>query len=211
MSAEAIVAEGLMRTRSRGRRRIVTLAPVSLTVVPGELLAIVGPSLSGKTTLVDLLAGWDQPDEGTVAWPACSGAPPPWEELRVVPQALALVEELTVEENVTLAARVAGAASFDATVETSLDVLGLGRLRDRNVREISVGERQRVMVARAAMGSPLVVLADEPTAHQDRVHAAAVLDTLKALAERGAAVVVATRHEDPAGMADRVHRLQDPG
>lgn len=202
-----IVAEGITRMRNRGHRRIVALPRVDLTVAAGECLAVLGPSLSGKTTLIDVLAGWDKPDEGTVAWPASSAAPPRWDELHVIPQAIAVVEELTVEENVTLAGRFAGSASTDLAVEPSLESLGLLSLRNRNVGEISVGERQRVMVARATTGVPRIVLADEPTAHQDRANAAAVLEVLRSLASGGAAVVIATRHPDMAAGADRVLQL----
>ena len=211
MTAPALIAEGVTRTLTRGQGVVFSLPPVNLMLAPGELLAVIGASLSGKTTLLHMLAGWDEPDSGSVVWPSCSASPPAWDELRVIPQELALVEELTVEENVTLAERVTGSNRADTQVEALLDSLGLARLRNRGVGEISVGERQRVMVARALVGTPRIVVADEPTAHQDRLHGAAVLTALKALTERGAAVVLATRHEDVAAAADRVIHLGPSG
>ena len=179
------------------------LAGVDLAVAPGELVVVTGPSLAGKTTLVELLAGWARPDAGTIRWDAWDGtggtdASPPWSYVAVVPQAFALLEELTVIENIELARRFhrdGHAGDRDRAAEV-LTRLGLDRLRHRGAFEVSVGERQRTMVARALADRPRLVLADEPVAHQDERHAGIVLDLLAEAAAHGTAVVVATR--DPA-------------
>ena len=195
------------------REGVVVLDGLDLVVRPGELVAVTGPSLSGKTTLVELLAGWARPDAGTVTWNG-ETTPPPWSSLGVVPQAFALLEELTVLENIDLASRFDHADRRDGHADRAnrrdahrdelLDRLGLDRLRHRGAFEVSVGERQRTMVARALADRPAVVLADEPVAHQDERHAGVVLDLLRAAVTDGAACVVASRAPDIAALADRV-------
>ncbi len=187
-----------------------TLAAVDLTLEPGELVAVCGPSATGKTTLVNLLSGWDHPDGGTVAWEGATTDPPSWSELTVVPQNLGLIDELNVIENITLASRN-GIPLDDGTITSVIEALRLGRLRARSVEEISVGERQRVTVARALVGSPSVILADEPVAHQDRRNADAVMGLLRERVANGAACVVATRERDIAAFADRVIEVSTLG
>jgi len=185
-----------------------TLPAIDLEVRSGELVAIAGPAGSGKSTLVHLLAGWIPPTGGRIGWPGAPATPPPWSHLTVVPQALALLDELTVGENVGFAARASGAQQDDHAVEDLLDRLDLTRLRHRNVEEISIGERQRVMVVRALAGRPLVVLADEPVAHQDERRGRTIIDLLVEAAAAGAACVVATREPAIAARADRVITLR---
>jgi putative ABC transport system ATP-binding protein len=184
------------------------LAETTLALNAGEFVVVRGPTGSGKTTLVNLLAGWAPPDRGTITWEGGT-SPPHWETLAVIPQALALLDELTVLENILLPARAnrrATARDADRAMN-SLVRLGLDRLAQRRTSEISVGERQRVMVARALHGDPRVVLADEPAAHQDAQHAAAVVELLVEAVERGACCVLATRSEDFAANAHRAIRI----
>ncbi|QYG91214.1 ATP-binding cassette domain-containing protein [Iamia sp. SCSIO 61187] len=174
-----------------------------LRVAPGELVALVGPSLTGKTALVEVLAGWVAPEAGTVTW--AGAAAPPWSRLAVIPQEIALIEELTVGENVGLALGAAPARrSAPPDDDEVVARLGIGHLWSRGGYEISVGERQRTMVARALVGRPPLVVADEPVAHQDARRAEVVLDLLRERADAGGAVVLATRDPDTAVAADRV-------
>lgn len=205
--------------RRDGGRSITVLDGLDLDLAAGELVAVTGPSLSGKTTLVELLAGWARPDSGAVVWDGSSSDPPAWSHLSVVPQGFALLEELTVAENIDMAARFDRAAgqhrddrARGERVGALLTQLGLDRLRDRGAFEISVGERQRAMVARALVDRPAVVLADEPVAHQDQRHATIVLDLLRDAVGDGTACLIATRTPDVAAIADRVVTLdQCPG
>jgi putative ABC transport system ATP-binding protein len=197
-----------------GGNRVTVLSGFDLDLAAGELVAVTGPSLSGKTTLVELLAGWTQPDSGVLVWDGGSTDPPAWSQLTVVPQGFALLEELTVAENIDFAARFNGATGrHHAQVErvgrvgALLTRLGLDRLQDRGSSEISVGERQRTMVARALVDRPALVLADEPVAHQDQRHATIVLDLLRDAVADGAACLVATRNLSVAAIADRVITL----
>jgi putative ABC transport system ATP-binding protein len=175
---------------------------LDLTVAAGELVALVGPSLTGKTTRLDAMAGWVAPPRGEVRWFG-GAAVPPWSSLAIVPQAIALIEELTVGENVGLAhaGRKPAAGALDGAL---LERLGIGHLVGRGGYEISIGERQRTMVARALNGNPGILLADEPVAHQDALRAEAVLELLRERADAGAAVVLATRDPEFATLADRV-------
>jgi putative ABC transport system ATP-binding protein len=197
-----------------GGNPVTVLSGFNLDLVAGELVAVTGPSLSGKTTLVELLAGWAQPDSGVVVWDGGSTDPPAWSQLSVVPQGFALMEELTVAENIDFAARFNRAAGQHRVhvergkrVGALLTRLGLDRLQDRGAFEISVGERQRTMVARALVDRPAVVLADEPVAHQDERHATIVLDLLRDAVGEGTTCLVATRTPSVAAIADRVVTL----
>jgi putative ABC transport system ATP-binding protein len=185
---------------SAGERTI--LECVDLAVDAGELVAFVGASGTGKTALLHLLAGIERPDEGTIAW--IRPGRPGWADVTLVPQTIALVDELTVGENIDFAHRVAGARR-ESVNEELLSSLGLERLRHRLVDEISVGERQRSMVARALAGTAGLLLADEPTAHQDQHHARAVVSAIRDFARDGRAAVIATRDlTNLFGLPDRV-------
>lgn len=183
---------------------------VDLAVRPGELVAVTGPSRTGKSALLEVLAGWRPPDRGTVVWEG-GGEVPPWSVLTFVPQALALLDELTVEENATLAARVDPRAPRPDPddLRRVLEALDVAALAGRGAREVSVGERQRVAVARALVGAPRIVVADEPVAHLDRDRAERVLDLLRARADAGAACVVASRDPAVGGWADRALDASD--
>ena len=200
--------------RPDGGHPVAVLCGFNLDLAAGELVAVTGPSLSGKTTLVELLAGWTQPDSGVVVWDGGSTDPPAWTQLTVVPQGFALLEELTVAENIDFATRFNRAAGRhrvhlapDERAGALLTRLGLDRLQDRGAFEISVGEMQRTMVARALVDRPAVVLADEPVAHQDQRHATVVLDLLRDAVADGTACLVATRTPSVAEIADRVITL----
>ena len=201
-------AAGLTKRHANG----FVLGPLDLEIVPGELVAVTGPPRGGRSTLLAVLAGWDAPDAGVIEWTVGSSAPsgagaPAWNLLRVVPQNLALLDELDVIENVTFPTRVIGEPA-PPDLDEVFDALGLQRLRTRNVDEISVGERQRVMAARALVGEPSLVLADEPVAHQDARNADAVVGLLRARARAGGACVIATRNTELAARADRVIDIQ---
>jgi ABC-type lipoprotein export system ATPase subunit len=201
MTAEPVVrCIGVGRTYGRGESATVALQPTDCEVAPGARIAIVGPSGSGKSTLLHLMAGLDQPTVGRVDWPAI-GRP---EVLRpgtvaVVFQGPSLLPPLNVEENVALPLVLAGETDAEARrhARLALALVDLAELRDKLPEEISGGQAQRVAVARALAGDPVLVLADEPTGQLDHVAGAAVVDVLLAAAdETGTAVVLATH--DPA-------------
>jgi putative ABC transport system ATP-binding protein len=127
-----------------------------------------------------------------------------------VPQDLGLVNELTVAENVELPLWLAGQLEQDRTDAADLlERLGLARHADRLPAEVSLGERQRVALARAMIVRPRLLLADEPTAHQDADWTAAMLDALRHLAGHGTCCVVATHSTEFLPQVDRVLTLSD--
>ena len=189
-----------LRVDSVGKRWSAgsALRPVSFDVSAGELVVVRGRSGSGKSTLLAILAGWCAADTGQVF--VDGEARPlerqPWSVTAVVPQVLALVPELTLQENVASvldaperrSIRRPGAARVDELF-AALDLTELAR---RFPAEVSMGQQQRTAVARAVAVDAAVVLADEPTSHQDRDHADSVVAALRAAAERRSAVVVAS-------------------
>jgi putative ABC transport system ATP-binding protein len=214
MTSALVEVRDVAKAYRRGAERVHALRGVSLALAPGELVALVGPSGSGKTTLLGLLCGWERPDGGALAWSgelaSADGAALPWSELAVVPQALGLLEDLTIAENVGLPIRLAGAAATQlATVERLLDRFGIGHLADRLPAEASLGEQQRAAVARALVLTPRLILADEPSAHQDAGWAVTVFGALRSAASAGAACLVATHDPEGIGFAHRVVTLTD--
>ncbi|MGH3319327.1 MAG: ABC transporter ATP-binding protein [Streptosporangiaceae bacterium] len=206
-----LAARGVSRAYERGAERVQALRDVDLALHPGEMLGLVGPSGSGKSTLLFVLAGWEPPDTGRVVSGSSlsrSAAELPWGELAVIPQALGLLDDLTIEENVELPARLAGRRD-GGRLARLLDLLDLDRLADRRPGETSLGEQQRA-VARALLLHPPIVLADEPTTHQDSVRTERVLVALRTVVlERDAAVVVGTHDERVLAYVDRVAELRD--
>jgi ABC-type lipoprotein export system ATPase subunit len=204
----------LRKTFHRGSEPVHALDGVDLRVAAGELVALVGPSGSGKSTLLALLCGWETADEGDLAYRgALAGRRPEtfgWPELALVPQALGLVPDLSLADNVLLPARLRGTlgAETDRAHQLLTD-FGVGHLADRYPHQASLGEQQRVAVARALLLRPAVLLADEPTAHQDRASADRLLDALGAQAREGSAVLIATHDETAWARADRVLSMRD--
>lgn len=205
---------GLVKTFHRGTESVHALAGVDLSVGSGEFVALAGPSGSGKSTLLALLCGWETPDSGTLNYDGALAARGPetleWAELALVPQSLGLVPDLSLADNVLLPARLRGRpAGAEARAADLLADFGLAHLADRYPHQASLGEQQRVAVARALLLRPAVLLADEPTAHQDRASADRLLDEMAALAEEGAAVLIATHDEEAWARADRVLAMRD--
>ena len=179
------------------------LRPVSFTISAGEFVVVRGRSGSGKSTLLSLLAGWSEPDEGALTWcPDLVAQRTRWDQVAFVPQVLGLVSELTVHENIAIACATTDRRRVDDVIEQ----LDLVELRDRFPDETSLGQQQRVAVARAAVAAPVFLLADEPTCHQDPHHVSAILELLATVASSGSALLVAT-HE-PAVVAAAAHLIE---
>ena len=191
---------------------------VSLTVAAGEFVTLYGPSGSGKTTLLELIAGIRRPDRGRVLLDgrdlaAFSRAELDEYRLRrlgIVGQPQHLIPGARAIENASLKLLLSSKRSMHAEIEPLLERLGLGgRLRHRT-EELSMGERQRVMIARALALDPELVLADEPTGSLDSRRTREVLELLREIcAERGATVLLVTHDPDAVRVADRVCELRD--
>jgi putative ABC transport system ATP-binding protein len=160
---------------------------------------------------LNVIAGWERPTEGQVRWrDGVDPQAPPWSSVAVVPQKLGLMEELTVEENIAYPARLDGTLEERSdTIEELIGELGIGELRSRYPREASVGEQQRTAIARALAIPTSVLLADEPTAHQDTVSAERVFSALRRAAHEGTAVIVATHNPEVVRHLDRVLTMAD--
>jgi putative ABC transport system ATP-binding protein len=206
--AEVVRMRGVQRSFGDGEQVVHALQGIDLTVASGEAIGLVGRSGSGKTTLLNLAAGWDVPDAGTIDRPG--GDAPDWHDVAVVPQHLGLMDELSVRENVEYPARLAGQLEERRPlIDDLLEHLGLTTLQRRSVREISLGEQQRTSVARAVVMGPRLLVADEPTAHQDAGWGAAVLGVLREAAVAGSGCVIATHDVDVLGAVDRTIRIDD--
>jgi putative ABC transport system ATP-binding protein len=192
-----------------GRR---LLDDVSVTAEPGRMLAVTGSSGSGKTTLMSVLGGLVRPDRGEVSYdggPVGTRHGEPRAGTALVLQTYGLVPTLTAEENIAIALRARGADPRQAA-ERSVAALGrVGDLADRLISELSGGQTQRVAVARALGAEPDVLLADEPTSELDETNRDLVVAELRAEAERGAVVVVATHDPEVATMCDAEVHLVD--
>jgi len=201
----------------RGDETVVALADATLAVAAGEMVALVGPSGCGKSTTLNLAAGVDRPDSGTVT--VCgvdlgAASERALVELRrraigVVFQAFHLMPHLSVAENVALPLALAGARD-DARVAALLERVGLTHRRGHYPGELSGGEQQRTAVARALVHRPRLLLADEPTGNLDSASGAEVMRLLDELRRgEGAALLLATHDERLAAAADRVARMAD--
>ena len=179
-------ANALSKTYRRGDEVVHALDDVSLTLRAGELVGLVGRSGSGKTTLLNVIAGWEHADAGTMELSGARSATPGWDELAVVPQKLGLFDELSVRENLEYPARLHGRLEeLRGRVDELMEDLGIAHLAARYPKETSLGEQQRTAIARALVLSPTLVLADEPTGHQDAVVGAARARGVRPRGRRG--------------------------
>ncbi len=200
-------------TLVRSGRRI--LDAVTLHVDPGEMVAVTGPSGAGKTSLLSVLGGLVDADEGSASWhgsPVVRGTAHPAHPTGLVAQGYALLPLLTALENVELPLQIAGLPRGEIADRAllALAAAGLGEdelQADRLVEELSGGQQQRVAVARALVVDPVLLLADEPTSELDAVTRDRVLGGLRARAANGAAVLIATHDQEAAQACDRVLEL----
>jgi putative ABC transport system ATP-binding protein len=191
---------------------------LSLTVAAGEFVALYGPSGSGKTTLLELVAGTIRPDRGTVSVDGQDIStfsehelddyrltqlgivgPPEW----LIPGAFAI-------ENASLRLALTDTRKANASIEPLMERLGLGDRMRHRTEELSMGERQRVMIAMALATTPRLVLADEPTGNLDTERTREVLGLLREIcSERGTTVLLATHDPQAVAFADRSRELRD--
>jgi ABC-type lipoprotein export system ATPase subunit len=209
---------GVSKRYRQGSHDVEALVEVDLDVAPGEFVAVVGPSGSGKSTLLHLAGGLDQPDAGTVrlggrdlvAMSIGDRARLRRREIGFVFQFFHLIPTLTVAENVELPLLLDRRRSQGGAVESLLDRLGIGHRAGHLPAELSGGEMQRTAIARALVGAPALLLADEPTGNLDTATGAVILDVLTdAVRASGAACVMVTHDPRAADRAERVLHVRD--
>jgi ABC-type lipoprotein export system ATPase subunit len=194
-----VVAERVSRIFGSGPTSTPAVTAISCVVAAGDEIAIAGRSGSGKSTLLQLLGGIDSPTSGTVAWPGLGlrTADLPSSTIGFVFQGPSLVPTLTASENVSFGLLIAGfplAAAQQAALG-ALHAVGLSDARDRLPEELSGGQQQRVAVARAIVGRPRLLLADEPTGQLDHANGSHVITVLKEAARATGAALVVTTHD----------------
>jgi len=215
-----VAARTLVATKvyGRGDTEVVALDAVTVDFAAGELSAIMGPSGSGKSSLLHALAGLDSLTSGSV-WigdvELGSLNERKLTQLRrdrigFVFQAFNLVPTLTARENIELPARLAGRRPDTAWIDHVVDVVGLRSRLAHHPAELSGGQQQRVAVARALASRPHVVLADEPTGNLDSRTSAEILGFMRqAVREMGQTIVMVTHDPVAAAYADRAVFLAD--
>jgi putative ABC transport system ATP-binding protein len=197
---------------------ILAVDGVSMAVAPGEFVALYGPSGSGKTTLLELIAGLQRPDSGTVlvdgrdifALSRHEIDEYRLRQLGIIGQPHNLIPGARAIENASLKLWLSNKREAKRMIEPLLERLGLGARLMHRTEQLSMGERQRVLIAMALATDPKLVLADEPTGTLDTQRTREVLGLLRELCrERAAAVVLATHDPQAAAFADQVHELRD--
>lgn len=191
---------------------------VTFSVQPGEFVAIFGPSGSGKTTLLELIAALQRPDSGEVLFEGRDvfaitkreRAQYRLMQIGVIGHPMNLLPGATAVENASLKLWLTNAREARRRVEPLMERLGLGGRFSHRTDQLSMGERQRLLIAQALAGDPRMVLADEPTGNLDSGRTREVLGLLREVThERGAAVVLVTHDREAAGFADCLYELRD--
>jgi putative ABC transport system ATP-binding protein len=198
--------------------RVDILHGISLNVQPGETLGLVGPSGSGKSSLLMLMGGLEQATSGKVialgqdltAMNEDQLARFRRDNMGVVFQSFHLIPTMTALENVATPLELAGHKDAFDRAAAELEAVGLGKRADHYPSQMSGGEQQRAALARASAPRPHILLADEPTGNLDETNGQAIIDLLFGLRDRhGATLVLVTHSRELAAKCDRVIRLTD--
>jgi putative ABC transport system ATP-binding protein len=201
-----------------GAQPVVALAGVDLEIVPGEFVAVAGPSGGGKSTLLHLIGGIDRPSEGTISVGGREiGALSERDltmyrrrEVGIVFQFFNLLPHLNVRENVELPRLLDGQPDAASRAHELLGRVGLTHRAAAHPYELSGGEMQRVAIARALVTGARLLLADEPTGNLDSANGSQVLSLLDEIRrERGVTLLLATHSEAAARRAERVVEIHD--
>jgi putative ABC transport system ATP-binding protein len=194
------------------------LRGVDFTLAAGEAVGIVGPSGSGKSSMMSIIAGLEKPTSGTVSVAGKDFAKLDEdglalvrrEHVGIVFQSFHLIPTMTALENVAMPLELAGARDAFATAQDALSAVGLNTRTSHYPAQLSGGEQQRVALARAFVDEPDLILADEPTGNLDGETGRAIIDSLFNIrARRNTALLLITHEEQLASRCDRVMRMAD--
>lgn len=214
----ALVLDDVWLTLPAASGPVEILKGVSFRAMPGESVAVIGPSGSGKSSLIAVSTGIERVSKGEVSLlgePLVGKSEDALARLRrgrvsLVFQSFHLLGTMNAFDNVRAPLEIAGLKDVDQLAKSGLEAVGLGARMDHFPGQLSGGERQRVAVARALASNPRIVFADEPTGNLDRTTGAMVADMLFAIArERDATLVVVTHDTEVAARADRVVEMRD--
>ncbi len=218
MSDEILGLEGARLVLEGNAGPLEILKGITLSVAKGESLGLVGPSGSGKSSLLMLMGGLERATSGRVT--ALGHDLTAMDEdalarfrrgnMGIVFQSFHLIPTMTALENVAIPLELAGASDAFDRAAAELDAMGLGSRKDHYPAQLSGGEQQRVALARAAAPRPAIFLADEPTGNLDGATGEAIMELLFGLRDRhGATLVLVTHAPELAARCDRVVRLSD--
>ena len=195
------------------------LREVSLEVKEGEFVAVMGPSGCGKSTLLNIMGLLDTPTEGTYTFDGKDVSQLSERErtkirkgtIGFVFQSFNLIDDLNVYENVELPLLYMGVPAKERKkrVEAILDRMAMSHRRKHFPCQLSGGQQQRIAIARAVVGEPKIILADEPTGNLDSKNSKEVMDLLCELHEKGTTIVMVTHSQHNASFADRIISLYD--
>jgi len=216
--SEVLRLENITRRYKEGDGQLEVFSELSLTINAGEIVALVGPSGSGKSSLLHIAGLLEAPTSGEIfiEGTATSGLPDGErtglrrDRMGFVYQAHHLLPEFDALENVVLPQMIAGRSRAEAGKEAArlLEVLGLGQRLTHRPGQLSGGEQQRVAIARALANQPRLLLADEPTGNLDPKTSGGVFDALIEITRaQGLAALIATHNFELAGRMDRVLML----
>ena len=217
-SAAPLVLDGVVLTLPSAAGPVEILRGVDLVVAPGETVAIVGPSGSGKSSLISIAAGLETPTRGRAmlfgqdmaALGEDGRARLRRGRAALVFQSFHLLPNMTAEENVSAPLELAHRPGAVALARSWLERVGLGARRSHYPHQMSGGEQQRVALARALAVGPELLFADEPTGNLDGTNGALVADLLFDLVhDSGAALVMVTHDDLLAARADRIVTMRD--
>lgn len=192
----------------------VILKGIHLDIYENEFVTLLGPSGCGKTTTLRIMAGFEEPESGTVLFDGMNmeGVPPYKRELNTVFQKYALFPHMDVYDNVAFGLHIKKMPDeiIDHKVRRMLELVGLKGYEERNISQLSGGQQQRVSIGRALINSPTVILADEPTGNLDSKNSQEIMNLLRLSNEKyHQTLIIITHDEEIANQAKHLIRIED--